>query len=129
MVGGGNTWSSPFFGGSCCAGTAGTASSSTKAARLTAVRARVGRGRTVVWRFLRNTDVMGMTLLHRRRRHLDEAGAGAYFLDIPAAAVPQARPQSADQVVDEWGQLAFVGYPALNAFRHHFRCAVVLSIT
>src|SRR3954447_23476451 len=60
--------------------------------RLAAVRASVVAARAVVGRFLRNDDVMRMTLLHRRAAHHDEAAAGAQVLDIPAAAIAHAGP-------------------------------------
>src|SRR5262249_4790156 len=93
---------------------------SSSANRLHAVRtARLGT-RTVIRRFLRNSDVMGMTLLHRRRTHHDEAAARAQFLDVPCTAVTHAGPQSTHELVDERRQRPLVGHPSLDAFGHQF---------
>src|SRR5262245_22255595 len=51
--------------------------SSPSPTRLAAVRLHILRPRAVVRRFLRDGNVMGMTLLHRRPAHHDEAGTGA----------------------------------------------------
>src|SRR5438105_1488618 len=69
-------------------------------ASLAVVRRSVIRG-SVIRRFLRDKDVMRMTLLHRRGAHLNEAGAGAQILDGPRAAVPHAGPQTPHQLSDE----------------------------
>src|SRR5438552_6684283 len=61
---------------------------------------------------------MWMTLLYRGRAHHDEAGPRPQFLDIPRATVAHAGPQPADQLVDEWRQVALVRHPALDPLRH-----------
>src|SRR5262249_56442082 len=83
--------------------------------RSAAVRAGVVGAGTVVGRFLRNSDVMRMTLLHRRRAHLDEARLGAQLLDVPGPTIPHAGPKPADELVDERRQVALVRHAALDA--------------
>src|SRR4051794_14485573 len=90
------------------------------AANSVTVLGRVVEAGRVVGRFLRNGDVMWMTLLHRRRAYLDEAGASAQFLDVSGAAVPHAGPQPAHQLVDERSQRTLVGHSSLDSLGHQF---------
>src|SRR5262245_46035015 len=61
---------------------------------------------------------MRMALLHAGRAHQDEPRARAQLLDVPGAAVAHARPQPADELVDERPQRPLVGHPALHTLRH-----------
>src|ERR1700732_2789767 len=72
---------------------------------LSAVRADVFRAGAVVGRFLRNADVMRMTLLNGGRAHEDKAGPRAQLLNVPGAAIAHSRPQAAHQLIDERGQV------------------------
>src|SRR5689334_8512061 len=92
---------------------------------LQIVRAARLAARTVIGRFLRNGDVMWMTLLHRGRAHHNEAAARAQFLDVPCPAIPHTGPQSTDQLIDERSQRSLVRHPSLDAFGHEFVAAAL----
>src|SRR5262249_29296174 len=89
-------------------------SSRASPAHSNALGAEIQRPRAVVRRFLSNRDVMWMALLHRRRAHLDETRARAQFLNVARAAVAHARPQSADELIDERRQCALVRHSPLD---------------
>src|SRR5262245_24873195 len=76
------------------------------------------RPRAVVWRFLRNGNVMRMALLHRRPAHLDKASARPQLLNVPSAAIAHARSQPAHELIDERPQRPLVRHAPFHAFRH-----------
>src|SRR5690242_5113509 len=78
-------------------------------ARLIAVRTAI-IGRRVIRSFLRNEDVMRMTLLHRRGADLNESSARPQFLNRSGPAVTHAGSQSTDHLLHEWTEQTLVGH-------------------
>src|SRR5262249_26843734 len=97
----------------CPAATPPAAKTPSKPANLTALTAARVRG-AVVRGFLRDKDVMRVTLLDRRRGHLDEPGLHPEFLQRLAAAITHPGPQAADQLVHERGQVPLVRHTPLD---------------
>ena len=62
---------------------------------------------------------MRMALLHRGPAHQDEPGLrSANPRSFRVAAIAHARPQTADELINERGQMPLVRHPPLDAFRH-----------
>ena len=57
--------------------------------------------RAIIWRFLRNGDVMRMTLPYTRRRNLDKSRFASELFDRMCAAVSHPRSHTADELVNE----------------------------
>src|SRR5260370_27382294 len=111
-----------------CAQAAVPANIKLRAHRLTAVRAGILGPRAVVGRFLRNDDVMGMTLLYRCPADENEAGACLQFLQVFRSAIAHSRPEAAYKLIHEWRQVAFERNPAFDSFRHELNATAVLTV-
>src|SRR5262245_2447556 len=61
---------------------------------------------------------MGMTLLHARRAHHDEASARAQLFDVPCPAITHAGPQPADQLINKRRQGPFVRHASFDPLGH-----------
>src|SRR5262245_8522790 len=100
-----------------CAETAPAAKSQPRA-RLIAVRAhRVGT-RRIVRRFLRDENVMRVTLLHRRAGDREEPALGPQLFDRPRAAVAHAGLEAAHELIDKRRQMPLVRHSAFDSLGH-----------
>jgi len=78
------------------------ASKATPIPRRDALRRVAPIARAVVWRFLRNGDVMWMALPNTGRRDLDEAGVAAEIFDRRRTAISHPGSQASHELIDEW---------------------------
>src|SRR5260370_38309396 len=74
----------------------------------------------VVWRFLRNGDVMWMTLPHTRWRDLDESCFLAQLVDRSRTAITHAGPEAPHELIDERTQRSFEGHAPFDPFGDQF---------
>src|SRR4029078_2054887 len=72
----------------------------------------------VVRRFLRDCDVMRMTLPNARRRDLYELRFRSQFFDRLCAAVAHPGPQSTDELIDVTAERPLEGNAPFDSSRH-----------